>query len=202
MKKLLIILAVALIILTSCQTTEETATGSTIVQEQTPTSVATFKIPNTDETIVAGLGAKIVNDYLYVAGYGDLGYIVTSMNMAKSNCMQLVAEHVNNSIITAAQNYAQGGGLVNNSSERDVQSVINNAVATMNRAQAQISGIEYVDYLVGENESVYVLARISTDKLSETIKNEAQSILRNDAAVQANKEAKSFFQQLAADGIF
>ncbi len=206
MKKLLIILAVALIALTSCQTTKETASDNVIGQEQSIISIPRFEIKDSKgkvkATVAAGLSAQVIDNYLYVAGMGDLGYIVTSMNMAKSNCMEMIANYVNDQIVTAAENYAQGGGIVNSSSERDTQSVINNAVGTLTRAQAQVSGVEYMDYMVDENERVYVLARVSTDKISEALKNNIQSILRNDAAVQANQEAQNFFQQLAKDGIF
>ena len=96
----------------------------------------------------------------------------------------------------------QGSGIVNSSVSKDVQSIVDAAVAVQNVASAQVSGVEYVDYQVDETEKVYILARVKMENISEFVRRTAETILRNDASVQASEEASNFFEKLAKDGIF
>lgn len=208
MKKILPVLLIVVLLLASCSSTKEVAPAP--VPEVTPVLPAetTSAAPRVGSFIVegqlvaGGLAAVEIGDYVYAAGMGDLGYQVTSINQARANVMQSYAEFVNVAIQSVMQNYAQGGGIVNSSAEKDLQSVVNNAVGSQIVSRANISGIEYLDMQITDTEAVYVLSRVRKDKLNDYVKEESKSILRNDAAVKANTEASNFFNKLVTDGIF
>ena len=100
------------------------------------------------------------------------------------------------------ENYAQGGGIANNSNDKEVQSVVNNMVATLAISSAQIKGIEYVDAQITDTEAVYLLARVKLEKLNELVKEQANKVQRSDAAVNANAVANYTIQSLIENGIF
>ena len=189
------------LVLTGCATTKQPEIVSAISEEdEAVSSMGTFHVDG--QPVRAGLGAVVIGDYLYVAGQGDMGYELTSLTMAKGITMQLIAEYAQNEIITAGHAYIQGSGIVNSSVSKDVQSIVDAAVAVQNVASAQVSGVEYVDYQVDETEKVYILARVKMENISEFVRRTAETILRNDASVQASEEASNFFEKLAKDGIF
>ena len=209
MKKILFVMLAVLLIFTSCSSTKEV-----VAVEPVPEVVPVLPEPAKPATsttgaffvegqmITGGLAAVEIGDFVYAAGMGDLGYQLTSINQAKANVMQLYAEHVSVLIQSAMENYAQGGGIVNSSKEKDLQSVVNNAVGTQIVSRAQISGIEYLDMQVTDNEAVYILSRVKKTSLNDYVKKESQNILRNNASVKANQEASDFFTKLSTQGIF
>lgn len=208
MKKIVVMFLCVIAVLYSCSSTEkvENVPEPEIVvdiPEATVPVQETIGVFYVDGQMIAGgLAAVEIDGYVYAAGLGDLGYQVTSINQAKANVMQVYAEYINTSIVSAMENYAQGGGIVDSSLAKDMQSVVNNALGTRVESRAQLKGVEYIQMQVTENEAVYVLARVRKDNLNEAVKKEAQDIARNDASVKANKEASDFFSKLASEGIF
>lgn len=203
MKNALVVLLIVVAVLTSCASTK---TAEPVVEAQVPaaqpmkTQEGFFMVDG--NLVMGGVAAVEVGDYLYAAGKGDLGYQVTSTNQAKANILQLISEYTETKVKSVMENYAQGGGIANNSSDKEFQSVVNNMVATLAISSAQIKGIEYVDAQITDTEAVYLLARVKLEKLNELVKEQANTVLRSNSAVIADTNAKNTFQSIRENGIF
>lgn len=202
MKKLLVILLIAIVALTSCASTKtaEPVVEAQVQAQPMQTKEGVFMVDG--NLVMGGVAAVEVGDYLYAAGKGDLGYQVTSTNQAKANILQLISEYTETKVKSVMENYAQGGGIANNSSDKEFQSVVNNMVATLAISSAQIKGVEYVDAQITDTEAVYLLARVKLEKLNELVEEQAKSVLRSNAAVKADAQATGAFQRLTENGIF